>query len=116
MTFDTSLLKKAIIQQAAEREHLRRQTLADVQTLLDELAPQYGLEEAYLFGSVVKNGRFHEKSDVDIAVTSLKPEGFFGLLSDLSLALGRDVDMVPLEHCHFAHRIREEGILWTKKQ
>ncbi len=34
-------------------------------------------------------------------------------ISILSYYLGREVDIILLKNCHFAHRIREEGILWT---
>ena len=53
------------------------QTLAQVRALLDEIAPQYGVQKAYLFGSVVKAGRFREGSDVDVAVLDMEPGAFF---------------------------------------
>lgn len=115
MAFDTSLLDKAITQQRGQLERLRQQTLAKTRALLDEIAPSYGIQKAYLFGSVVKAGRFREESDVDVAVSDVEPEAFFELMGALSLGLERDVDLVDLRKCHFAQRIRTEGELWTKK-
>lgn len=116
MTFDTSLLDEALSQQETRWERLRRETLKATLSLLDEIGPRYGVAQAYLFGSLVKAGRFHEGSDVDVAVTDVEPEAFFGLMGALSLALGRDVDLVDLRRCHFAQRIRAEGVLWTRRQ
>jgi hypothetical protein len=50
---------------------------------------------------------------VDIAVENINPELHFDAISILSYYLGREVDIILLKNCHFAHRIREEGILWT---
>jgi hypothetical protein len=35
-------------------------------------------------------------------------------IADLSMVLLHNVDIVDLRHCHFAHRIREQGLLWTR--
>jgi len=35
-------------------------------------------------------------------------------MADLSMALLRDVDIVDLRKCHFAHRIHEQGQLWIR--
>ena len=115
MSFDTHLLDKAIAERSARREALRQQLLAEVLRLLDELGPAYGLSHAYIFGSVLVPGRFHEASDVDVAVGGLDPAGFFDLMTALSTTLGWPVDLVALEKCHFARRICQEGMLWTKE-
>lgn len=79
--FDTSLLETAVRQRHAQWEKERRDTLAEVLRLLDELGPA----------------------------------GFFALMAALSLALGREVDLIDLNRCHFADRIREKGWKWTPK-
>jgi predicted nucleotidyltransferase len=115
MAFDTSLLDKARAEQQEERERLRQQTLAATFDLLDQMGAKFGVKQAFVFGSVVKPGRFHEGADVDVAVAALEPAAFFDLMGALSLGLGRDVDLVDLRQCHFADRIRQEGMLWTRK-
>lgn len=116
MTFDTHLLDAAIARQRARREQDRQQLLAEVMRLMDELGPRHGISQAYIFGSLVRPGSFHEQSDVDIAVEEIAAADFFDFMSALSMALEREVDLVELDKCHFAHRIRSDGIKWTKKR
>jgi hypothetical protein len=115
VAFDTSLLDAEMVRQKAAQEHKRRTVLDQVLGLLDELGPRYGICQAYVFGSVTRPGRFGQESDVDIAVERIAPAHFFDALSALSMALERDVDLVELRKCPFAHRIRDQGIRWTKQ-
>jgi len=114
MAFDTYLLDEALSRSRAAREEARQAALARVLRLLRELGPQYNIRRAYVFGSICHPGRFTKDSDVDIAVEPLDPETFFAAMSAFALALGREVDLVELDKCHFAHRVREEGIKWTE--
>jgi len=113
MSFDTSLLDAAIARQRACNEAERQQVVAQVLQLLDDLGPRYNLQRAYLFGSVVKPGRFKANSDVDIAVEQIHPRQFIKALSEFSMRLNRDVDLIELDKCHFADKIRREGMVWT---
>ena len=114
MPFDTSVLDAALARRRAENEQERQTLLANVLRMLEQLGPEYGIQQAYVFGSVVLPGRFYFHSDIDIAVEQIDPKRFFEAMSTLSASLGRDVDLVELDKCHFAHRIREKGILWEK--
>ncbi len=114
MPFNSYLLDEI---RAARRDRLEqeRQTLlAQVKQWLDDYGSQYGICRAYIFGSLTRPDRFTETSDVDIAVEQIDPENFFTVISLLVTALGREVDLIKLDQCHFAHRIRETGRLWTK--
>ncbi|MFM2311629.1 MAG: hypothetical protein RLZZ04_905 [Cyanobacteriota bacterium] len=73
-----------------------------------------GIEEAYFFGSLIRTHYFRQQSDVDLAVESIKPEDLFMAMTALVETVGRDVDLIELPKCPFAHRIRQEGIVWTK--
>lgn len=115
MPYDTSLLDKAIAERRARLEQERRAVLARVLQWLDEHGADLGLHQAYVFGSVAGKGRFDDCSDVDVAVEQISAEGFFDLMAALSSELDRDVDLVELSKCHFAHRIRQEGVQWVKK-
>ncbi|MDX1688203.1 MAG: nucleotidyltransferase domain-containing protein [Candidatus Promineifilaceae bacterium] len=115
MGFDTSVLDRALAQRQARREEERRALLADVLRKLDALAEQFDLQEAYVFGSVARPGRYREDSDVDVAVAGLPSEQFISLMAQLSASLGRDVDMIELEKIHFADKIKREGIKWTRR-
>jgi predicted nucleotidyltransferase len=113
MPFDTSILDKALAQRKAHNESERQQILAKTLRLLDDLGPRYNIQRAYLFGSVVKPGRFRADSDVDIAVEQIDPRQFIEALSKFSMRLNRDVDLIELDKCHFADKIRREGVVWT---
>ena len=114
--FDTSVLDEAKAHRLIENEQLRQQVLQATLDFLDEFGVRYGLEKAVLFGSILVPGQFHEQSDVDLAIKNAEPVVFFELMASLSMALGREVDLVDLSHCHFADQIHQKGFVWTKKR
>ena len=114
MVFDTSLLDEVRQRQRAQLEKERQTLLAAVLRLLDERGSDYGIQQAYIFGSLVMPGRFGPDSDVDIAVEQIEPARFFEAVGEFLATLGREIDLVELARCHFAQRIREKGVLWTK--
>ncbi len=108
MAFDTSILDAALARRRAGYERERQALLAQVMRLLEQLAPDYDIQQAYVFGSLAVPAQFGPHSDVDLAVEQIAPEQFFEAISKFSTALGRDVDLVELSQCHFAYRIREK--------
>ncbi|MGV2387489.1 MAG: nucleotidyltransferase domain-containing protein [Microcystis novacekii Mn_MB_F_20050700_S1] len=113
--FPTPELDKILRERDIQREQERQTLLTKTQQWLDENAVEYGINRAYIFGTVTRSYKFHPGSDVDIAVENINPELHFDAISILSSYLGREVDIILLKNCHFAHRIREQGILWTSK-
>ena len=111
ISFKTYFLDRAIINRRKLQEQQRQQILAQVIEWLETVGTQHGIERAYIFGSSTRPGDFTEASDVDIAILGKLPEEFCTLISLLSTTLGREVDLIQLEKCHFAERIREKGIL-----
>ncbi|MBI4640375.1 MAG: nucleotidyltransferase domain-containing protein [Candidatus Tectomicrobia bacterium] len=63
------------------------------------LIEHYGVKRVIVFGSVRRNGTWHDRSDLDLAVEGLAPEVFFRAYSELQKLLpsGLVVDLVPLE-------------------
>ena len=114
MSFNTELLDRAIAKRRHNQEQKRQEILAQVINWLETVGSQQGIERAYIFGSLTRPGDFTEASDVDIAISGELPEEFCTLMSLLSTTLGREVDLISLEKCHFSDRIRDRGILWTK--
>ncbi|MCL4805603.1 MAG: nucleotidyltransferase domain-containing protein [Anaerolineae bacterium] len=112
MPFDTSVLDQALADRRAEWERRRLAMLERVMAALDEVAPSFGVQRAYIFGSLAKPGRYHERSDVDVAVEWAGVGDFFDLAAEVSMRLGQDIDILPLDRIHFADKIRREGILW----
>jgi predicted nucleotidyltransferase len=113
-SWDTARLKRAILHRRARNEAQRLVTLEQAKRWLAAEGKRYGIDQAYLFGSVIRPYRFTEKSDLDIAVETIQPDTFFDALAHLSEAVGRDVDLVDLSKCHFAERIRQRGVQWKK--
>ncbi len=112
MGFD--LLEKAVDAGRRRREAARLRMLERVEDALEQLAPAFGVSEAYLFGSIVRPGRFTDQSDVDLAIEDLGAD-YWSFLGRLSELVGREVDLVELAKCRFAARIRREGRRWTPK-
>lgn len=113
MSFNTFVLDKAIADKQARYEEERQATLAQLLPILESIAGEYGIQQAYIFGSLVQPGRFRPDSDVDIAVEQDLAANYFTVLGKLVAALGREVDLIELSRCHFADKIRQEGLLWT---
>jgi predicted nucleotidyltransferase len=113
--FPTPELDRIIAARDKQREEERQTLLAKTQQWLDENGVEYGIDRAYIFGSVTRPYKFHPDSDVDIAVENIDPKQHFDAISILAYYLGREVDIILLKNCHFAHRIREEGILWMRE-
>ncbi|MGH2416418.1 MAG: nucleotidyltransferase family protein [Microcystaceae cyanobacterium] len=114
MSFNMEILEQAIAHRCYTQEQERQKILAQVYHWLDTVGSQHGINQAYIFGSLTRPGRFTETSDVDIAVVGKLPEERFTLMSLLAATLGREVDLIELDQCHFAQRIRQRGLLWTK--
>ena len=110
--FKTDVLDRAIARKRREREALRLAVQARALRLLDE--SPVALDEAILFGSVVRPGRFSARSDVDVAVPDLEPRAYFALMGHLEDGLGREINLVPLDTCHFADSIRRSGLRWSR--
>lgn len=113
MPFPTPLLDRKLSEQREQSERDRKHLLQVALTWLQQNAARFGIEQGYLFGSIVQAGRFSPQSDLDLAVDSLSQGDPFSLGSYLSLQVNREVDVVPLDQCHFATKIRQTGIRWT---
>jgi hypothetical protein len=113
MPFNTEKLDAAIAHRRATWEQERQVILAQVLSWLNETGKQEGIRQAYVFGSLTKPGKFTSSSDVDLAIVGKMPDRQFELMSELAAVVGREVDMIELERCHFKERIRQTGVLWT---
>ncbi|WP_416672235.1 nucleotidyltransferase family protein [Egbenema bharatensis] len=94
-------------------EAARQRLLQEALEWLSHHAATFDIQQGYLFGSVTQSGKFSQDSDLDLAVDSLGNGDPFGLVSDLSIHLNRDVDLVPLDQCHFADKICRTGVVWN---
>jgi hypothetical protein len=115
MPFNTYLLDNAINNQKQVNEQCRLTTLKKLLNWLDTFGGNYDISCAYIFGSITQPYHFTSHSDVDIAVEKIQPENLFLTISLISTTLERDVDIIDINKCHFADKIRQEGILWMRK-
>ena len=106
---------KGILKKQDDQEKARIAALQQVEEALDCLEKKYRWDEAYLFGSIVLEGRFRRNSDIDIAVSGLKKFDYYEFIGEISDLLNKRVDVVLLEECHFAQFIEEKGLKWNRK-
>lgn len=100
-----------------ERERRRRRdTLLADRTrglLRAALARHVPGTAVWIYGSLVKPGRFHEWSDVDVAFESLPPDMSLEYLQSLlSAEVGREVDVCRLDRTRLRAVIEAEGERW----
>ena len=92
--------------------HMR--TLSEIQSIVTQLAKQYGAERIYLFGSYAR-GDMTTSSDIDLRIDKGNIRGFQlgGLLLDLEASLGVPVNLVPTSSLdkRFLDAIRDDEIL-----
>ena len=80
-----------------QREQLRVAWLQRTHEVIGNLAPQFpAIQQVALFGSIAKPGRFHDTSDIDVAVICLDVEQESRFWRALEEKLQRDVDLRPL--------------------
>ncbi len=113
MAFPTPLLDARLAREKEQNEFDRLQLLESAVEWLRANAETYGIAHGYIFGSVTEPGRFTQTSDVDVAVDTWETGNICGLMGYLSLHLNRDVDVIPLDQCHFADKIRHLGMPWS---
>jgi predicted nucleotidyltransferase len=112
--FPTAKLDQAISDRRLKLEQERQKLLAKTLDWLNRFAINYGINKAYIFGSVIRREKFHQASDIDLAVEQINNQDYCTVISLLANYLEREVDIIKLDSCHFADRIREKGIIWTK--
>lgn len=90
------------------RERLRRrrmreratQALEAARAAADLLRRRYGATRVRLFGSVLHPERFHERSDVDLAVEGLAPQDYLSAWASLNGPGGEfEIDLITPDMC-----------------
>lgn len=106
---------KSILKKQADQEKMRISVLRQVEDALDILKEKYQWDEAYLFGSIVLEGKFRRNSDIDIAILGLKKFDYYEFIGEISDLLNKRVDVVLLEECPLAPFIKEKGLKWNRR-
>jgi predicted nucleotidyltransferase len=82
----------------AEEEAFRLEALERAREAIRVRAPEFpAIRAAYLFGSILQQGRFHRESDVDVAIDCDDLESETPFWRVLERALERNVDLRPRE-------------------
>lgn len=97
-------------------EQNRKLTTREIEQALEKLMKRYVWDEAYIFGSITRTGKYHPGSDVDIALSGLNKFDYYAFVGDISELLNKQVDVVLLEECSFSRSILEKGIRWNLKK
>ena len=113
--FHTTLLDRCLWKKHCEQERMRKEALERLLNVLPSLSKKYGIQRAYVFGSILKNGRFHARSDVDVAVKGLSNAKYFRFWAELSDRLGREVDVVQVEKHRLGERVLKGALEWTRE-
>ncbi len=91
----------------------RRRVLQIAKECMALLKNRFGARRVILFGSLVGQGPWHSRSDIDLAVEGLPPADFFSAYSACYDLLPRDLDLnldlVPLENAYPEMRARILG-------
>jgi len=90
---------------------IRREAMAKLSQLSEVLNNFSQVRKAYIFGSVVKEGKFRENSDIDIALEGKVKEDYFLIWSELEEKLNKEVDLRILNSGVTSQIIKKEGKL-----
>ena len=104
----------AIFDLKEKRSELQRmKALQEAKKLFIVLAEQFPYERAYLFGSVLKKGRFTRHSDIDIVIKGLDETLFLKAYAFLLGESNFPVDLKPWELLdeHTRKKVEEEGVV-----
>jgi predicted nucleotidyltransferase len=105
-----TLLQQMARQRLEHQEQLRQETYRRLREVLGQTIPG---RRVFVFGSLVRAGRFADDSDIDLALESEQPGmTIYQLISVLSERMGRRVDVMLLDECRFKDKVLKEGELW----
>ena len=106
-----TLLQRREHERGESRERLRREVLALLRDALRDVLPG---RTVYVYGSLTQPGRFHARSDIDLALAGEEPDrSVFRIQADLEERIGRPVDLCVLTQTRLRAKIETEGERWT---
>ena len=109
MQYDTSVWRQAIARKKQEQEEKRCDYLSRVKEILIQHFAEGGADSVYICGSLLSPNSFTDESDIDIAVSGLVGNAL-RVSADLENKIGREIDLIELEHCVFRAKIEREGL------
>jgi len=83
--------------EAAHRLELESKARAEARRVAQMLVHGFGARRVYLFGSLAQEARFHERSDVDLAVEGIAPGRFFKAWAATGAHSSVPIELVDLD-------------------
>ena len=68
--------------------------------LAEVLAQEFGVTRVFLFGSLAREGDFHPRSDLDLAVEGLAERQYLAAMERLEQEAGMHVDLIDLSEAN----------------
>ncbi|ETR68422.1 MAG: DNA polymerase subunit beta [Candidatus Magnetoglobus multicellularis str. Araruama] len=106
--------KKHLVKEKQLAEIKRKEMFKKVCHSIEILSHKYDWNMLYIFGSLVKEGAFTNRSDIDIAISGLNKFEHYRFIADISGLIERDVDVVLLEDLDYSQTLIKGGIQWKK--
>jgi predicted nucleotidyltransferase len=105
-------IRRRWLAEQAAWEQRRQQAWDAAREAATILRLRFGADRVIAFGSLVHHGRFAECSDVDLAVSGIRPASFFRAWAVVGASCPFELDLVDLADCSPALRklIEEEGV------
>ena len=103
--FSTAKLDQILSDRQGKIEQERLLLLNKTLQWLQEFSTLYGIKQAYIFGSILRPGKFHQDSDVDLAVSQINPDDYCTVISLLHQYLGREVDLILGSRCIYGDKL-----------
>ncbi len=107
--YDTTLWDQILNEKYTTREKNRIFLLQIIIEKLRNYFKDKKVGKVFIIGSILKEGKFYEYSDIDIAVEALQ-EDYFRTLAEMEALIERDIDLIELETCSFRMDIQNHGL------
>lgn len=107
--FNTNILDETLKTQREKLNSERICLLNKVAETLKGIQQRYGIQEAYIVGSLVIAYRWHQFSDVDVAVSGCSAR-VLDIMKELEEATGKVVDIIDLDSHPFPDSFSRKGV------
>lgn len=106
-------LRRRWLARQAEWQRLQQEAWSSARQVAGILYQQFGARQVVAFGSLLRPGRFDDRSDIDLAVAGIPAAHFFRAWAAAGAGCPFELDLVDLADCAPTLRvhIEQEGVL-----
>ena len=90
----------------------RQKAREEAEKAASTLKKEFNAEKVWLFGSLIQEDKFHERSDIDLAASGIPPEKFYKALGKITREIEDfKIDLVDMDDTRdsLRKRIKKEG-------